>query len=142
MIEPLLPIRVAVGGNYWAAWGDTGWSAVRIVRVQRKWAIAQRVRPTTNEVTTKRAKVSLTELMKRDPKLKGRDKPDVPPFVIFEAETRVVAPPPPPPPSAATPTPVARSRPPITQEVVEAVYGTWEEIDGKSRSTWPTTFNW
>ncbi len=81
--KPLLPIHVGVGGTYWAAKGDTKWSAVRILRVLRVKAEVERVVPRNQKIIHRKGKVKLDELVKRDPKRKGKDKPTVPPKEVF-----------------------------------------------------------
>jgi hypothetical protein len=85
--KPLLPIHVGIGGTYWAAKGDTKWSAVRILRVLRKKAEVERVIPRSQKIIHRQGKVKLDELVKRDPKLNGKDKPKSPPAEVF-AEVR------------------------------------------------------
>ena len=80
---PLFPIHVGAGGAYWAAKGDTKWSAVRVIKVQRKWAQVERVLPHNQKIIHRKGKVKLDELVKRDPKLKGKDKPTAPPKEVF-----------------------------------------------------------
>jgi hypothetical protein len=78
-----MPFQVMVGRPYWAAFGDRRWSAVQIVTIKRKWANADRVNPSSNQVTKRGARVKVTELVKRDPELKGKDKPQSPPVEVF-----------------------------------------------------------
>lgn len=81
--EPLLPFQVIEGKDYWSAFGDTRWSAVRITTLKRKWATAERVNASSNEATKRGARVKVAELVPRDPKLKGKDKPQSPPSDVF-----------------------------------------------------------
>jgi hypothetical protein len=78
----LAPWQAQRGTNVWAPWRKTGWSAVEIVAPSRKWAKGMRVNPRTGEHTAK-GKVSLARLIKRDPKLKGKDRPALTPDAIF-----------------------------------------------------------
>lgn len=81
--KPLLPIHVGLGGTYWAAKGDTKWSAVRVLKVLRVKADVERVVPRNQEIIHRKGKVKLDELVARDPKLKGKDKPVAPPKEVF-----------------------------------------------------------
>ncbi len=91
--KPLLPVHVGLGGTYWAAKGDTKWSAVRILKVLRVKADVERVIPRNQKIIHRKGKVKLDELVARDPKLKGKDKPTAPPKEVFadvrEARERV-----------------------------------------------------
>ena len=79
-MKPVVPWNVVEGGDYWAAWGSKGWTAVRVLSAKRKWASVARVNPRTNETKSRNAKVRIDELVVRDPKQKGKDKPsDGPP---------------------------------------------------------------
>lgn len=78
----LAPFQAQRGTHVWAPWGKTGWSAVEIMVPSRKWAKGMRVKPRTGEHTAK-GKVSLLRLIKRDPKLKGKDRPMLPPDAVF-----------------------------------------------------------
>lgn len=91
MPNPILPWQVGTGGTYWAARGDTQWSAVRILAVMRKKAHVERVVPRTGEIIHRKGKVKLDELVKRDPKLKGKDKPKHPPAEVFKRVREVRA---------------------------------------------------
>jgi len=77
--------HVREGADYWASWGSKGWTSVRVIQVKRKWAQVDRVDPRTNLTKKRKAKVRLDELVRRDPKLTGGDKPEVSPSVIFES---------------------------------------------------------
>jgi len=83
MSKPVLSYNVMDGGHYWAAWGKSGWSAVRVLETKRKTAEAERVDPKTGAITTRKAKVRLDRLVRRDPKLKGEDRPGNPPAEVF-----------------------------------------------------------
>ena len=83
--KPLLPWQVCNGSTYWAAKGDTKWSAVRILKVLRVKADVERVVPRNGNIIHRRGKVRLDELVKRDPKLKGKDKPKSSPAEVFES---------------------------------------------------------
>jgi len=80
----LLPWQVQRGSNVWAPWGKSGWSAVEIREPQRKWAKGLRVKPATGEEVAK-GKVPIGRLLKRDPMLKGKDRPSLTPDEIFAA---------------------------------------------------------
>lgn len=84
MPAPLLPWQVCNGSTYWAAKGDTKWSAVRILKVLRVKADVERVIPRSQKIIHRKGKVRLDELVKRDPKLKGKDKPTAPPAEVFK----------------------------------------------------------
>lgn len=83
MTQPVLPWHVYEGAHYWAAWGNKGWTAVTVVAVKRKWAQVTRVDPKTNKPKNRNSKVRLDELVKRDPKKKGKDKPQEGPAAVF-----------------------------------------------------------
>ena len=83
--QPLFPIHIGAGGTYWAAKGDTKWSAVRVLKVLRVRAEVERVIPRNGNVIHRKGKVRLDELVKRDPKRKGKDKPKAPPAEVFES---------------------------------------------------------
>lgn len=87
---PVVPqASVWTNGTYWAPWGDGGWSAVKIVKLGRIYARAIRVKPKTGEEAKTRGKVRMDELVRRDPKLQGADRPESPPVVVF-ADVRLV----------------------------------------------------
>jgi hypothetical protein len=71
------------GGAYWASWGNKGWSAVTILEVKRTKAIARRVNPKTNIALPTNATVRVDELVKRNVTLKGNDKPQKSPAIVF-----------------------------------------------------------
>jgi hypothetical protein len=77
--------QVTLGHSYWAPWGDTGWSAVVITRLKRVWCRARRVNPRTEETTTTKANVRRDRLVKRDPDLKGKDRPAFPVDALFSS---------------------------------------------------------
>lgn len=79
----MLRAHVHVGMPAWAAYGETGWSAVRVLKVRRKNVEVERVKPRTGEVVTRNAKARIDRLVKRDPKLKGKDRPEKPPSEFF-----------------------------------------------------------
>ena len=97
MPTPLLAWQVTNGGTYWASKGNTKWSAVRIIKVSRRWAQVERVVPRNGKIIHRKGKVKLEELVKRDPNLKGKDKPKAPPSEVFakvreiRAEAKVAA---------------------------------------------------
>ena len=95
----MLREHIYPGMTAWAAWGDTGWSAVRVMMVVRlkKNVKVERVDPKTEAPITRKAKARVSELVKRDPKKKGADKPAAPPAEVFaeqrkkEAEAKAAA---------------------------------------------------
>jgi len=84
MPKPLLPWMACEGRPYWASKGNTKWSAVRIIKCSRVWAQVERVIPRTEKIIHRKGKVRLDELVQRDPKLKGKDKPKAPPSEVFK----------------------------------------------------------
>ena len=70
-------------GTFWAPYGEKGWSAVRIRNLGYKHARVDRVKPKTQEVVTTKGKVRLDELIGRDPKLVGADRPRQTPDELF-----------------------------------------------------------
>ena len=88
---PVLPWQVQDGRNYWAAWGSKGWSAVRVIAAKRKWAEVERVDAKTNETKSRRSKVRVDELVRRDPKLAGKDRPTAGPAAVFASVRRLRA---------------------------------------------------
>src|SRR3990167_1181484 len=96
----MLKARIYPGMNAWVAWGDSGWSAIKIVSIGRKYAKVERVNPKTGKFITRKAKAKISELVRRNPRKKGKDKPAAPPKEIFaeqrkqeEAKTKLVSPP-------------------------------------------------
>lgn len=83
-MKPLQPYHIREGGSYWAAWGSKGWTAVRVTSAKRKWANVTRVDPKTDETKRKGAKVRIDEMVKRDPAMKGADKPTIGPAEVFD----------------------------------------------------------
>ena len=80
----LADFQVQRGTNAWAPWGKSGWSAVEVRNPQRKWAQVHRVKPATGERSGKTTgKVRKDKLVKRDPKLKGKDRPEFSPDEVF-----------------------------------------------------------
>lgn len=79
----LLPHEAVKNGTYWAPYGDKGWSAVRLRSLGYKHAKVDRVKPKTQEVVTTKGKVRLDELIRRDPKLVGTDRPAKAPNETF-----------------------------------------------------------
>jgi hypothetical protein len=142
--DPLLPIHVGVGGTYWAAKGDTKWSAVRVLRVLRVKAEVERVIPRNQKIIHRKGKVKLDELVKRDPKLKGKDKPKAPPAEVFkevrearEKQKQLAAEPPPKPvPQPEVKAPVART-PEEEAEAMERLAKLFDLLDDGS-----TTDDW
>ena len=66
----------------WAPWGTSGWSAVVVSVVYHKWARVKRVNAKTGE-TVATGKARKDRLVKRDPALKGKDKPAQSPLEVF-----------------------------------------------------------
>ncbi len=91
--------QACVGKEYWVPWGNFGWSAVVLTKLSRIWCRASRVDPRTGEVTTKRGRVRRDRLVRRDPALKGTDRPVGPPDEIV------------PPPAPAEPAPALTQAP-------------------------------
>jgi len=83
MSKPLMPFQINKNGTYWAAWGNTGWSAVHVLALKPKWVTVERVNPKTGAITTRKSKVKRAELVKRDPDLDGSDRPELPPSTVF-----------------------------------------------------------
>lgn len=80
----LLDFQIQRGTNAWAPWGQSGWSAVEVQKAQRKWAQVHRIKPATGERSGKTTgKVRKDQLIKRDPALKGADRPEFTPEEIF-----------------------------------------------------------
>jgi len=67
----------------WAPWGVSGWCAVVVTRAHHKWCHVNRVNPRTEKMTSV-GKVLRARIVHRDPELKGKDKPHVPPTAVFE----------------------------------------------------------
>jgi hypothetical protein len=78
----LLPWQAQRGSHVWSPWGTSGWSAVEITKPSRKWAKGVRIKPNTGEQGAK-AKVNLERLVRRDPALKGKDRPGFTPDEVF-----------------------------------------------------------
>jgi hypothetical protein len=79
----LMQHEVIAGGTYWAPYGNKGWSAVQIISKGYKHARVARVRPKTQEVINRKGKVRLDELLRREPKVAGADRPKETPEEIF-----------------------------------------------------------
>ena len=75
----IIPWEVGPKTRAWAPWGATGWSAVDIKATSRVWCRANRVDPRTGATVSTTAKVRRDRLIKRDPALKGKDRPPVRP---------------------------------------------------------------
>ena len=75
--------QVYEGLTAWAAWGDTGWRCVRVL--SRGWVFAkvQRENPKTGAVLARRGKARIAEMVHRDPRKKGSDKPRQTPAAMF-----------------------------------------------------------
>lgn len=82
MPQPVL--NVINGGDYWAPFGETRWSAVRVISVADGVAEANRVNATTNEPKARVTSVNAAQLVARDPALNGDDKPDANPSDVFD----------------------------------------------------------
>jgi len=95
----LVDFQVQRGSAVWAPWGKTGWSAMVIKRLFRKKVEGMRVKPRTEEEVAK-GKVLKDRLIRRDPKLKGKDRPE---FTPEEAFAHVPKPDPKPTPSTTPP---------------------------------------
>lgn len=78
-----MPWQVRPGNTFWAPYGDKGWSAVTILEVGRVWGKAERIKPKTGDVVNRSGRVRLDELLLRDPKVKGADRPTEAPSVMF-----------------------------------------------------------
>lgn len=78
----LLPWQVYRDTTAWAPWGKSGWSAIRIKTTSRKWASGIRVKPHNNKDSGK-GRVRIDRLVKRDPELKGKDRPAFTPEETF-----------------------------------------------------------
>lgn len=136
---PIPAWHIHEGGNYWASWGSKGWTAITIISAKRKWAQVQRVDPKTNKPKRRNSKVRLDEMVKRDPKLKGKDKPTSGPADIFaglrasrEAEAE------PEPVEAEVPSPVAEVElTPAQRERQSWPQEQWNEFH---RSVWDKAF--
>ena len=80
----LMDWQVQRGTNAWAPWGESGWSAVHIKKPLRKRAEGFRVKPHNGEKSGKRGcKVAKDRLIKRNPDLKGKDRPKFSPDEVF-----------------------------------------------------------
>jgi len=75
----IMPWCVGQKTHAWAPWGVSGWSAVDIKGTSRTWCRANRVDPRTGETVSTSAKVRRDRLIKRDPELRGKDKPTMNP---------------------------------------------------------------
>lgn len=75
--------NVSVGNCYWSAWGNKGWSAVKVLSISGDTAEAQRVKPKTGEII-RTSKVKLDRLAPRNPALKGSDMPSTTPNEFFK----------------------------------------------------------
>lgn len=116
----LFPFQIQRGSRVWAPWGVSGWSAIEVVSPSRKWAKGYRVKPATEERGAK-AKIPLDRLLKRDPSLKGKDKPEHSPDDVFahmpKPEKKPKEPEPPPtPPSPPPPTKPEKPEKPLTEK--------------------------
>lgn len=79
----LMPWQIQPGGSFWAPYGKKGWSAVNVLDVGRVWAKVERVKPKTGEVVNRKGRVRKDELLVRDPKVNGADRPEEGPDVVF-----------------------------------------------------------
>ena len=79
VLMPWFPQR---GTLAWAPWGTSGWSAVEIVSVNRKWARCRRVNPKTQEKVST-GKVQVAFLVRRKADQEGKDKPCFEPLEVF-----------------------------------------------------------
>jgi len=78
--------HVYEGMTCWAAYGQSGWSAIRVLKIARKNVQCERVKARTGEVVTRNAKAPINRLVPRDPKKKGKDRPPLPPSDYFKDE--------------------------------------------------------
>lgn len=78
----LLPWYPQPKTTAWAPWGTSGWSAVVVTTVNHKWVRVRRVNPKTEERVAK-GKARKNRLVRRDPELKGKDKPAQSPLEVF-----------------------------------------------------------
>jgi hypothetical protein len=74
--------QATVGHPYWAPWGKSGWSAVVLTELKRVWCSAYRVNPSSQATTATKARVRRDRLVKRDPALKGKDRPPEGPEIV------------------------------------------------------------
>lgn len=109
----LAPFQIQRGSRVWAPWGVSGWSAIEVVKPSRKWVKGYRIKPATDERGAT-AKVPLDRLLKRDPALKGKDKPEQTPDEVFAHMPKPEKPKEPEPPPAAPPPP-AKPEKPLTE---------------------------
>jgi len=92
----LYDLRIDVDQPYWYPWGKTGWSAVVVTELGRIWCSASRVKPRTGEIVSKNGRVRRDRLVRRDPALRGKDRPaGTPPEIVpapaAPAETEAAA---------------------------------------------------
>jgi len=74
--------------DFWAPFGEKRWSAVRVLSVTDGIAEVNRVDPSSNQPKSRRTKVKASQLLKRDPALKGEDKPTSAPAEMFSEQTK------------------------------------------------------
>ncbi len=137
--RPLDTWHIREGGNYWASWGSKGWTAVLVISVARKWAKVRRLDPKTGALKKRTSKVRLDELVKRDPKQKGRDKPKVGPADVFagvrSSRARAEEA------KAAEPEPTLNETEPTqTHSATSSRWKTPEEAEAFMRMVWDKTF--
>ena len=82
--DPVVEWAVRPGSHFWAPYGDERWSAVTVIKKSRIWATTRRVNPKSGQVITRSSKVKVGELVRRDPDLEGKDKPQGSPAEVFE----------------------------------------------------------
>jgi len=84
MARPLFSFQVSRLSTYWAPWGEDGWSAVLVIRLGRTRVRVERVNPKTQVAAKTKGWTRLDELLKRDPKQAGADRPEEGPAIVFK----------------------------------------------------------
>ena len=77
-----MPWLVQARTTIWAPFGQTGWSAIEVTEVSRVWGRGHRVNPSSQKHGAK-GKFRIEWVISRNPKLKGKDKPHVPPSIAL-----------------------------------------------------------
>ncbi len=116
--------QVYEGLTAWAAWGNTGWRCVRVLSVGRKFVKIQREDPATGRVIARKGKALISEMVYRDPKKRGKDRPTSPPATVFGEQRRqdLVVPEPTPEPVPELKPSRAGPREPVNPEKVSALF--------------------
>ena len=83
-VRVLLPYEVHKNAAYWSPWGEGGWSAVVVHRLGRTRARVERCNPKTQVPAPTKGWARLDEMVRRDPKLKGTDRPEQAPPEVFK----------------------------------------------------------